>query len=132
MHIFVPLEPRYNYDQVRTFAEILSHVVVSEQPDLFTTPRSVAKRKRGRVYFDYLQISSGKTISAVYSVRAYDGAPVSTPLRWEEVQPGLRPEQFNMSNVVERFEKQGDLFLPVLEKPQKLEPAIKRLNKLVA
>ncbi len=132
LHIFVPVEPRYSYEQIRTFAEILSHVVVDEKPDLFTTPRSVAKRTRGRVYFDYLQISSGKTISAVYSVRAYDGAPVSTPLRWEEVKPGLRPEQFTISNVIPRFEKEGDLFLPVLKKPQKLEPALKRLNQLVA
>jgi bifunctional non-homologous end joining protein LigD len=132
MHVYIPVEPRYSYEQVRTFAEILSTIVISEKPDLFTTPRSVAKRTRGKVYFDYLQISTGKTISAPYSVRAYDGALVSTPLVWDEVEKGLRPGQFTIKNVLERFEKVGDLFRPVLDKPQRLEGALKRLSQLVA
>ena len=80
MHVYVPLEPVYTYDQVRSFAEILSHLVVNENPALFTTPRAVAKRKKGRVYFDYMQIAQSKTIAAPYVVRAFPGAPVSTPL----------------------------------------------------
>ena len=66
MHVFVPIEPRYTYEQARSFAEIISQVVIGERPELFTTPRSVAKRRKGRVYFDYLQISSAKTIAAPY------------------------------------------------------------------
>jgi bifunctional non-homologous end joining protein LigD len=129
MHIFVPVEPRYSYEQVRSFAEILSRIVTTEQPDLFTTPRSVAKRRKGRVYFDYLQISSGKTIAAPYVLRAYDGAPVATPLTWDEVKPALTPATFNIRNAVARFRETGDLFEPVLSKKQKLEPALKRLAK---
>ena len=91
MHVFVPVEPRYTYEQARSFAEIVSQVVIGERPDLFTTPRSVAKRRKGRVYFDYLQISSAKTIAAPYVTRAYDGAPVATPLDWDEVKHGLTP-----------------------------------------
>ena len=131
MHVFVPVEPRYTYEQARSFAEIVSQVVIGEKPDLFTTPRSVAKRRKGRVYFDYLQISSGKTIAAPYVTRAYDGAPVATPLHWDEVKKGLTPKTFTIENAVARFREVGDLFQPVLTKPQKLEPALKKLGKLI-
>jgi bifunctional non-homologous end joining protein LigD len=131
MHVFIPIEPRYTYEQARSLAEILSQLVVSENPDLFTTPRSVAKRRRNRVYFDYLQISSGKTIAAPYVLRAYDGAPVATPLTWDEVKPGLHPNQFNLTNAVARFRESGDLFKPVLTKRQRIEPALRRLAKLL-
>jgi bifunctional non-homologous end joining protein LigD len=131
MHIFVPVETKYTYEQVRSFAEILSSIVTSERPELFTTPRAVAKRRKGRVYFDYLQISSGKTIAAPYVVRAYDGAPVAAPLAWDEVKPGLTPATFHIGNAVARFREVGELFQPVLTKKQKLEPALKRLSKLV-
>ncbi len=130
MHVYVPLEPVYTFDQVRSFAEILSHLVVAREPDLFTTPRSVSKRQKERVYFDYLQIGTGKTIAAPYVLRAYDGAPVSTPLEWKEVQRGLKPLDFRIDNAPERFRRVGDLFAPVLEGKQRLEDALKRINEL--
>ncbi|HUA20248.1 MAG TPA: DNA ligase D [Bryobacteraceae bacterium] len=126
MHIYIPLEPIYTFEQVRTFAELISILVIRQKPDLFTTPRAVSKRKKGKVYFDYLQISSAKTIAAPYVLRAHPGAPVSTPLDWSEVKTGLEPGQFNIHNVLERFERVGDLFEPVLTKPQRLEPALER------
>jgi bifunctional non-homologous end joining protein LigD len=128
MHVYVPLEPVYTYDQVRSFAELLSHLALEREPNLFTTPRSVEKRKKGRVYFDYLQISMAKTIAAPYVIRAYDGAPVATPLDWKEVRPGLRPTDFRIDNTIERFERVGDLFAPVLEGGQKLEDALQRVH----
>jgi bifunctional non-homologous end joining protein LigD len=129
MHVYVPVDAVYTYDQVRSFAEILSHLAVDREPNLFTTPRSVEKRKKGRVYFDYLQIGTGKTISSPYCVRAHDGAPVATPLNWKEVVRGLRPEDFRIDNTVERFRRVGDLFAPVLEGGQRLEPALEKLKK---
>jgi bifunctional non-homologous end joining protein LigD len=131
MHIYVPLEPVYTYEQVRSFAEILSHLVIGDKPDLFTTPRSVAKRKKNRVYFDYLQISGGKTISAPYVLRAYPGAPVSTPLEWDELTPSLLPRHFTIENARARFASLGDVFRPVLESPQRLETAMTRLEPLL-
>lgn len=131
MHIYVPLENEYTYAHVRSFCEIVSHLVIAEKPDLFTTPRAVAKRKHDRVYFDYLQIAEGKTISAPYVLRAYPGAPVSTPLDWREVKPGLLPKQFTIENAPARFAAVGDLFRPVLENRQRLEPAIERMQKLM-
>ncbi len=131
MHIYVPLEPVYSYEQARTFAEILARVVAGERPDLFTTPRPVARREKGKVYFDYLQISRGKTISAPYVLRAHDGAPVATPLDWSELTPSLGPSQFHIRNAVERFRRVGDLFAGVLSRPQRLETAIAKLEALV-
>lgn len=131
MHVFVPVEASYTYEQARSFAEILAQVVIGERQELFTTPRSVAKRRKGRVYFDYLQISSAKTIAAPYVTRAYDGAPVATPLEWAEVKKGLTPKTFTIENAVDRFRDTGDLFAPVLTQKQKLEPALKKLGKLI-
>ena len=129
MHVYVPVEPIYSSAQTRQFAEILARWVAAERPDLFTTPRTVSAREKGKVYFDYLQNASGKTISAPYVLRAYPGAPVATPLKWNEVVPGLKPAQFHIANVLRRFERVGDLFAGVLSKPQELGPALERLGK---
>jgi len=131
MHVYVPVQTTYTFSQTRTFAEILARWVAAERPDLFTTPRAVAAREKGKVYFDYVQNASGKTISAPYVLRAHPGAPVATPLTWEEVVPGLKPAQFHIANVLRRFERVGDLFAGVLNKPQEMEQALERLSGLV-
>jgi bifunctional non-homologous end joining protein LigD len=127
MHVFVPLEPRYTYEQVRSFAEALATLGAAERPDLFTTPRTVARREKGKVYFDWQQIAEGKTIAAPYVLRAYPGAPVATPLAWREVTPRLHPEQFHIGNALARFDRVGDLFEGVLKRPQRLEKAVEKL-----
>ncbi len=131
MHIYIPVEPVYSYEQARTFAEVIARMIAGERPDLFTTPRAVASREKNKVYFDYLQIAESKTIAAPYVARAYAGAPVSTPLAWDEVKPGLHPSQFNIGNAPERFARVGDLFADVLAKPQGLEKAFDKLQKLI-
>jgi bifunctional non-homologous end joining protein LigD len=130
MHVYVPIAAAYSYEQVRTFAEIVARLVIAERPELFTTPRSVTQREKGKVYFDYLQISWGKTISAPYVLRAHSKAPVATPLRWSEVRPGLSPLDFTLANVRARFQHLGDIFAPVLSPSQRLEGAMERLEKL--
>jgi bifunctional non-homologous end joining protein LigD len=131
MHVYIPIKAEYTYEQARSFAEVIARLLAAERPDLFTTPRSVAKREKDRVYFDYLQISESKTIAAPYVARAYPGAPVSTPLTWEEVTPKLHPSQFNIKNAPKRFARTGDLFEGVLKKPQSLVKALGKLNALV-
>jgi bifunctional non-homologous end joining protein LigD len=69
-------------------------------------------------------------MSAPYVLRAYPGAPVAAPLEWSEVKPGLSPSQFHMGNARERFEEKGDLFAGVLKKPQRIEGALEKLEKL--
>jgi bifunctional non-homologous end joining protein LigD len=129
LHVYVPLDNIYSYEQVRSFAQIVATLVANDRPDLFTTPRTVEKRDKGKVYFDYLQISESKTISAPYVLRAFPGAPVSTPLRWNELTPDLTPDRFTLANAVERFRRVGDLFAPVLTVQQRLEPALEKLAK---
>ena len=129
MHVYIPVEPVYSSAQTRSFAEVLARWVAAERPDLFTTPRTVSAREKGKVYFDYLQNASGKTISAPYVLRAHPGAPVATPLKWEEVVSGLKPAQFHIANVLRRFERVGDLFAGVLHAPQDLAPALEKLSK---
>jgi bifunctional non-homologous end joining protein LigD len=131
MHVYIPVESGYIYAQTRAFAEILARWVATEHPELFTTPRTVAAREKGKVYFDWMQNAEGKTISAPYVVRAHPGAPVATPLSWDEVRPGLKPQQFHIANVLRRFDRVGDLFAGVLKKPQAMEKALERLSGLM-
>ncbi len=131
LHIYVPIEPIYTFEQARSFAEVIARLLAAERPNLFTTPRSVEKREKDRVYFDYMQLAGFKTISAPYVVRAHPGAPVATPLAWDEVRPGLEPGQFTLGNAMERFSRVGDLFEGVLKNPQSLDKAFGRLEKLL-
>ena len=131
MHVYVPIEPVYAFETARAFAEIIARLLAAEHPKLFTTPRAVDKREKDRVYFDWMQIASAKTISAPYVVRAHPGAPVSTPLAWDEVKSGLHPSQFTIKTAPARFAKLGDLFAGVLKKPQRLEDAFARLQSLI-
>jgi bifunctional non-homologous end joining protein LigD len=130
MHVYIPVETEYTYEHTRTFAEVIARIVTRRKPELFTTPRSVSKRERNRVYFDWVQNAKSKTISAPYVVRAYPGAPIATPLEWSEVRPGLHPSQFTIANVRERFREKGELFEGVLHRPQRLEKALGKLEKL--
>jgi bifunctional non-homologous end joining protein LigD len=131
MHVYVPVEPVYSYEQTRTFAQILATIVAAERPDLFTTPRPLSRREKGKVYFDYVQNAKGKTIAGPYVLRAYEGAPVATPLAWREVTAKLTPQQFHIRNAVDRCARCGDLFQGVLSNRQRLEPAMERLEPMV-
>jgi bifunctional non-homologous end joining protein LigD len=130
MHIYIPVKPVYSYEDSKHFAEVLASIALLRRPQLFTTPRTVAKRQKGRVYFDFLQNGEGKTIAAPYVARAYNGAPVATPLHWDEVKHGLHPSQFNIKNALARFADKGDLFAGVLKKPQSLDKAFGKIEKL--
>jgi bifunctional non-homologous end joining protein LigD len=92
MHIYIPVEPIYSYEQVRNFAEILTHLALDRAPKsvYHAAHRSRSARKIGFISI-ICRSAPGKTISAPYVVRAYDGAPVATPLHWKEVVSGLRP-----------------------------------------
>jgi bifunctional non-homologous end joining protein LigD len=130
MHVYIPVEPVYTYDETRTFAELLARFVIAEKPAMFTTPRPVARRETNRVYFDYLQNGRSKTIAAPYVLRAYPGAPVATPLEWREVTHSLHPRLFHIGNARQRFAEKGDLFRGVLDRPQHLEEPLEKLDRL--
>ena len=125
MHVLVPVERRHTYDDTRRFSEIVAGAIARTHPKLATTQWSKAKR-RG-VLIDANQNGEGKTIASVYSVRPRPGAPVSTPLAWDEVKPGLDPRAFTMDAVLERVQRHGDLFEGVLNRKQRLSAALKAL-----
>jgi bifunctional non-homologous end joining protein LigD len=81
----------------------------------------VAKRPRGRVLVDYNQNAWNRTLASVYSVRPKPAATVSTPVTWEEVERGVRIEDFTMNNVPERLRKTGDLWKPLLEEKNRVD-----------
>jgi bifunctional non-homologous end joining protein LigD len=126
MHVLVPIERRHTYDETRRFSEIVAGAIARSYPKLATTQWSKAKR-RG-VLIDANQNGEGKTIASAYSVRPRPGAPVSTPLRWDEVKPGLDPAHFTMDVVQQRIAKHGDLFEGVLTTRQRLNDALKTLT----
>jgi bifunctional non-homologous end joining protein LigD len=126
MHILVPIERRYTYADTRQFAEIVAGAIARTHRGLATTEWTKAKR-RG-VLIDSNQNGEGKTIASAYSVRPRPGAPVSTPLRWSEVNEDLDPLAFTMPVVLDRVRKHGDLFEGVLETKQRLTDALKALG----
>jgi bifunctional non-homologous end joining protein LigD len=123
MHVLVPVERRYTYEDTRQFAEIVAGAIARTNRGLATTEWT--KSKRCGVLIDANQNGEGKTIASVYSVRPRPGAPVSTPLRWEEVNEKLDPLAFTMEVVLERVRRHGDLFEGVLSTKQRLTDALK-------
>ena len=126
MHVLVPIERRHTYDDTRRFAEIIARALASTHRDLVTTEWT--KSKRRGVLIDANQNGEGKTIASVYSVRPKAGAPVSTPLRWDEVNDSLDPAAFTMDVVRGRIEEHGDLYEGVLKLRQSLSAALRRLQ----
>jgi bifunctional non-homologous end joining protein LigD len=126
MHVLVPVERRYTYAQTREFCEIVAGAIARTHRGLATTEWSKAKR-RG-VLIDANQNGEGKTIASVYSVRPRPGAPVSTPLRWDEVNDSLDATAFTIDVVLDRVRRHGDLFEGVLTTRQRLEPALRALR----
>jgi bifunctional non-homologous end joining protein LigD len=125
-HVLVPIARRYTYEQTREFAEIVAGTLARLHHGLVTT--EWAKAKRRGVLVDSNQNGEGKTIASVYSVRPQPGAPVSTPLRWEEVTEALDPSKFTMEVVLDRVRRDGDLYAEVLTTRQSLGKALAALR----
>src|SRR5579884_2251549 len=125
-HVLVPIARRAAYEDTRRFSEVVADAIARTHPKLATTEWSKARR-RG-VLIDANQNGEGKTIASVYSVRPRPGAPVSTPLRWDEVNESLDPSSFTMPVVLERIRTHGDLYEGVLSTRQRLDKALASLR----
>ena len=123
LHIYIPLQAKYDYDTVKIFAEMVATEVHSRLPEITSIERTISKRNH-KIYIDFLQNRPGQTLAAPYSARPKNGATVSTPLEWEEVNEDLSPSQFTINNILERIEKKGDLWKPVIGKGVNLEKII--------
>jgi bifunctional non-homologous end joining protein LigD len=131
LHVLAPTGGQLTHEQARALAVLLCREVEARHPDLATTARALSARG-GRVYLDALQNGRGKTIAAPYCVRPRDGAPVSTPLRWTEVNARLDPARFTLRNAVRRVQRLGqDPLRPVLKVQPDLLRVLERLHAQV-
>jgi bifunctional non-homologous end joining protein LigD len=129
LHIYIPLGAKYTHEQSRLFAEAIATIVAGANPDIASVERNPEKRQK-KVYIDYLQNRRGQTMAAPYCVRPRPGAPVSMPLRWEEVKKGLDPRRFNIYNTLEKIKKSRGIWKPVLEKGIDLQKSLIALEKI--
>lgn len=129
LHVYIPLASGTSYDSGQLLCQIIATAVASQHPHVATVERSVGKRGR-TVYVDYLQNIQGKTLACAYSARASQFAGVSTPLHWHELDEGVRPEDFTVDTVLDRFATTGDLWNPVLQgPPADLHDVLDRLSR---
>lgn len=138
LHVILPLAVGYSYETVKTFAEAVAHRVAGALGDAVTLVRAIAKRPQDAVYFDYQQVGRGKTLVPPYVVRPRDGAPVSVPLTWGDVEAYARSRvaqpwkafgEFTIANVPQRLERDGDPWGGKAWRPARLEKAVALARK---
>jgi bifunctional non-homologous end joining protein LigD len=131
LHVLIPMGPGVSFDTAKALVELIGRVLQLRHSDVSTMERRVSER-RGRVYIDTGQTGRSRTIVAPYSVRAYPGASVSTPLYWEEVHMALDPRQFTMFTVPARILDKGDPMEGLLAARPDIPNAVSRLGQLLA
>jgi bifunctional non-homologous end joining protein LigD len=115
IHIYVPIVRGPLQKQVWGFAKQMAQSLAKQHPTLITAEYKVAKRPADHVLVDYNQNAWGRTLASVYSVRPKPLATVSAPVSWEEIESGIRIEDFRMENMPARVREKGDLFQPLLQ-----------------
>ena len=137
LHLVIPVKPKYSYDALKQFGEIAARRIAAELPKLTTLERSIARRPKGTVLLDWVQIGRGKTVVPPYGVRARDKAPISMTLDWSEIEdlcakrgtPESANAQWTIENARKRLEREGDLWAAKYWKPAALEPALKKAQR---
>lgn len=137
LHLVIPVKPKYSYDALKQFGEIAARRVARELPKLTTLERSIARRPKGTVLLDWVQIGRGKTVVPPFGVRARDKAPVSMTLDWSEIEeleskrgtPEAANARWTIANARERLRREGDLWAGKHWKPAALEPALKKAQR---
>ncbi|MBX3020098.1 MAG: non-homologous end-joining DNA ligase [Bdellovibrionales bacterium] len=129
IHIGIPTGGRYDFDEVRAFAEAVCRVVLKKFPATTSMDRSPARR-RHKIYLDCMQNRRAQTLAAPFCVRPREGAPVSMPLAWKDLHPRLKPEHFHIGNALQRVQKFGDSWKLVLGTPLNLSKCLKNLRKI--
>lgn len=127
IHIYIPLNAKYTYDECQMFGKWIATQVHHELPS-FTSIERMTRNRRGKLYVDYLQNRPKATLAAPYSLRPKPGATVSMPLHWEEVKKGLKMKDFTIANAIARVEEMGDIFKPVLGKGIDIKKVLKRME----
>jgi len=116
LHIVLPLPARTSYARSAALAETVAARVAAKNADLATLERSLQRRPKGTIYVDAKQNARGKSVASAYSVRERAGAPVSAPLRWSDLRPTLRIDDFTIATMPQRLDSVGDLWGEALER----------------
>jgi len=126
LHVVVPLARRHDWDEVKQFSRAFAESIVADDPKRFVA--KMAKKERARkIFIDWLRNTEGATAAAPYTVRALKGAPVATPLHWDELGGRLKPAQFHAGNVARRMHGlRTDPWAPMRRLSQNLTAAMKR------
>jgi bifunctional non-homologous end joining protein LigD len=126
LHVVIPLTPKLGWEEVKAFAKWVADSFVAQRPEDFTA-NMAKKARQGRIYIDYLRNSRGATAVGAYSPRARTGAPVSTPLSWEEVEQGVRPEGFTVETLPGRLARlSSDPWAEMAKLRQSIGAAVRR------
>ncbi len=122
IHIYVPVKPVYSYKESAAFVQFGATLIQRAYPEKVTLERKV-KNRYGHVYIDYPQNARGQTILSAYAVKALNGAPVSVPITWDELDTAS-PQTWNMKSVTDRLKQTGDIFMEVLSSRQNISPIL--------
>lgn len=132
LHVTVPLDRSSSFNQVRTFAEDVAKLLASRHSEHMTIEQRRDKR-RGRVYIDTMRNSYGQTAVAPYAVRAKPGAPMATPLDWEELKnPGLNSQSYTLTNIFKRLDQNGDPWVGIWHAACSLDKPRRHLDALLS
>jgi bifunctional non-homologous end joining protein LigD len=128
LQIFIPTGARYDYDTARHLNEFFAQYFAEQLKSKVTIER-LKKNREGKIYFDWQQMWIGKSMITPYSARAVKSAAVSAPVEWSELST-VRPEIFNLKNIVSRLEQKGDIFEPSLkcDNSRQLDEILKQLD----
>jgi bifunctional non-homologous end joining protein LigD len=127
IHIYIPLQKKYTYDECQLFARLIATQVHNELKALTSIER-MTRNRMGKIYVDFLQNRPKATLAAPYSVRPKPKATVSMPLHWDEVKKGLIMTRFTIQNAIERIRSEGDIFKAVLGKGIDIAKALATLD----
>jgi bifunctional non-homologous end joining protein LigD len=128
LHVFIPVKPKYTYDQTRDFSHIISQAVHSALPKITSLER-MPKNREGKIYLDFLQNGKGKTMACAYSLRPREGATASTPLEWEELnEKGFDLKNYNIKTLPERIKEKGDLWEAFFDNAVDLKAVLEKLG----
>ena len=128
LHVFIPVLPKYTYEQTRDFSHIISQAVHSALPKITSLER-LPKNRIGKVYLDFLQNGKGKTMACAYSLRPREGATASTPLEWDEINDKkFDLKNYNIKTLPERVKEKGDLWDDFFDNALDLKEILDKLS----
>jgi bifunctional non-homologous end joining protein LigD len=139
LHVLIPLKPLYTYDHIKWFTELTARRMQALLPSKVTLERMTARRKRGTVYIDFMQIGKGKTLVPPFSLRARRGAPVAMPLEWSDVEALCATGAKRKDELFRRWSiktapgilaKRGDIWRAGLWREQSIDRAVAKAGRL--